>query len=324
MKKVRILAAAGATVALGALAWRIGLSDIGIHFCNLNIVLPIVLLAGVIRVFLQTRAWSVALRVDSIEVPQSRLVGIRLASQAAGYLTMLGPAVTEPTKLVLLRNPTGIAAATPATLVETGAYWFTTVFLGLAGAVAGAFLVADSRVVWAAAALFGLGLTLLGTRRSFLPSLATLLGTHTPKWLRSAATAELDIRSFRERHRTAFTEVLALDSLAQIVTLLEVFAALWAVGIQVSALQVLVIEAAGRMVKILGAWIPGRIAADEGGAAASFALLGLAPAAGLVLAIGRRVRDVLFCVLGIVWATQSRAAHPQPGPQNASLCMEEN
>jgi hypothetical protein len=109
------------------------------------------------------------------------------------------------------------------------------------------------------------------------------------------------------------------------VTLAEVAAVLWAVGIRASVLEVLAIEAAGRMVKILGAWIPGRIGADEGGAAVSFALLGYAPAAGLMLVVTRRLRDLLWCAAGIVWAAGStpRRRAPQPPRSPIILCPEE-
>ena len=71
-------------------------------------VLPIVLLAGH-----RTSVPANMGMVFSLCAPmgstsrKSRLIGIRLASQAAAYLTVLGPAVSEPAKLTLLRNPTG-------------------------------------------------------------------------------------------------------------------------------------------------------------------------------------------------------------------------
>jgi hypothetical protein len=83
-------------------------------------------------------------------------------------------------------------------------------------------------------------------------------------------------------------------------------------GIHASLFQVVAIEAAGRIVKILGAWIPGRIGADEGGAVASFALLGMAPAAGLVLAVARRMRDLLWCAAGVVWAAAWTGRRKEP------------
>lgn len=325
MKKVRVLAGIAGSAALGLLAYRIGSDDIADQLGNLGRVLPVVLVAGGIRVWVQTRAWWIALRAEGICVPQSTLVGVRLASQAAGYLAALGPVVSEPVKIGLLRNWAGMSAAAPATLVETGMYWFTTVILGLAGTCAAVLLVSDTRALWASAAVFGLALAFLVTRRSLLTPLLRRAGARAPKWLRSAERVELRIRSFRRRQPKAARKVLALDALAQLVTLAEVAAVLWAAGMRVSVSRVLAIEAAGRMVKILSAWIPGRIGADEGGSAASFALLGFAPAAGLMLAVARRVRDLLCCSVGVLWAARSGAETSAVKAETGrvSLCMEE-
>ena len=220
-----------------------------------------------------------------------------------------------------------MAAAAPATLVETGCYWFTTLLLGLAGTCAGAFLITDSRPIVAAAVLFGIPLVVLGTRHSFFAWLASAaMGARAPKWLQRAAAAELDIRSFRDRHPRPFAKVLALDSLAQVLTVVEVLGALWAMGMWPSLLQVLVIEAASRIVKMLGTWIPARIGADEGGAVASFTLLGLPPAAGLMLAAARRIRDLLWCAIGIAWTARSGSHEDQHTPASPpiALWVEEN
>ncbi|MCZ2078144.1 MAG: hypothetical protein LC130_24460 [Bryobacterales bacterium] len=326
MTKARIFVCVAAVMALAVLIRRIGLSEIANQLLNLGTVLPIVLSAGILRLLLQTRAWWIALRADGVQVPQSRLVAVRLASQAAGYLTVLGPIASEPAKVVLLRASGDTARTAPATLVETGSYWFTTVVLGLAGTCAAAFLFVDVRVLWAAAILFTLMSALLVTRRSLLSPLVRLAGPRAPKWLLTAETIERGIRSFRDRQPEAAWRVLALDSIAQLVTLLEVAAVLWAADIRFSFLHVLTIEAAGRMVKIFGAWIPGRIGADESGAAVSFALLGLPPAAGLMLVVARRVRDLLWCTAGIVWAARSRVDRPDPptGSGQISLCLEEH
>jgi hypothetical protein len=318
---VRVLAAASAAAALAVLAYRISPAQMAAQLPTLRVALPVVLMAGIVRLLLQTRAWRIALRAEGIEIPESRLIVVRLASQAASYLSALGPVVSEPTKLVLLRHP----GAATATLVETGTYWFTSAILGLAGTCAAAFLVADAPPVIGAAVVFGLGLLLLAGRRSLLSPLVRAAGQRTPGWLRSAAEGEQSIRSFRGRQPRTAKAVLVLESVAQLVTLAEVAVVLWAAGMHVSSLQVLAIEAAGRMVKVVGAWIPGRIGADEGGAAASFALLGFSPAAGLMLVLARRVRDLVWCAAGVIW-TASSGAHRQAATVASipvSLCVEE-
>jgi hypothetical protein len=315
MKKARVFTGFAAACALGVLVWRIGLGQIAAQLRDLRLALPVILVASLLRLLLQTRAWRMALSAEGIAVPQSRLVAVRLASQAAGYLVALGPVLSEPAKIALLRNPGGAAAAAPATLFETGAYWFNTVILGLAGVCAGMFLIGNSTAVWGAAALFGVALALLAARRRLLSPLVRAAGPRAPGWLRSAGIVEQRIRSFRDRHPRVAGEVLALDAIAQLLTLAEVAAVLWAAGARISLLDLLVLEAAGRLVKIVGAWIPGRIGADEGGAAASFTLLGFPAAAGLMLVLARRVRDLLWCGAGIVWV-----AKDTPG----RLCMEEH
>lgn len=325
MKRAHLLGGVAGALALGLVVHRVGANEIASQFGSLARVLPVVLVVSGIRLLVQTRAWSTALRAEGIYVPQSQLMGVRLASQAAGYLAALGPVVSEPAKLILLRNSAGMSAAAPATLVETGMYWFTSAILGLAGAAAASLLIADARVVWTSAALFGVAFALLVTRSSLLTPLVRWAGPRAPKWLRSAELIELRIRSFRDRQPQAARAVLALATLAQLLTLAEVAGVLWAVGIPVSILHVLAIEAAGRMVKVLGAWIPGRLGADEGGAAASFALFGYAPAAGLMLALARRVRDLLWCSTGVLWVARSRVRHSsqQAAASRVSLCMEE-
>jgi hypothetical protein len=52
---------------------------------------------------------------------------------------------------------------------------------------------------------------------------------------------------------------------------------------------------------MLSGWIPARLGSDEGGAVSAFALTGLTPMLGLALALTRRVRDLLWALIGIVW-----------------------
>ena len=61
------------------------------------------------------------------------LLGIRLASQSMGYLSVLGPALSEPMKINLLKGNWNASAT--ATLADTGIYWFTSAIFGLASAM---------------------------------------------------------------------------------------------------------------------------------------------------------------------------------------------
>jgi hypothetical protein len=81
----------------------------------------VILVLSLIRLRLQTQSWALALREDGVNSNTSELIFLRLASQGIGYLTVLGPAASEPMKIKMLQHHRG--SATVATLVDTGAYW---------------------------------------------------------------------------------------------------------------------------------------------------------------------------------------------------------
>ena len=76
VKRIRTIAGVAGCVALVVLVRRLGLASIAAQLRNLGVVLPIVLLAGLARLVLQTKAWQIGLRAEGIDVPQSRLVSV--------------------------------------------------------------------------------------------------------------------------------------------------------------------------------------------------------------------------------------------------------
>jgi len=61
------------------------------------------------------------------------------------------------------------------------------------------------------------------------------------------------------------------------------------------------IEGVTRSLKLASGWVPARVGFDEGGAISAFAVVGLSPMRGLGLALTRRVRDLLWALMGILW-----------------------
>ncbi|MDX2152142.1 MAG: lysylphosphatidylglycerol synthase domain-containing protein [Bryobacteraceae bacterium] len=320
MNRGRMVIAAAGLVLVGVAFYRLASLEILDQLRSLPAALAIVVVGGALRLWVQTRAWRTALLTDGIEAPQSRLAGIRLAAQASGFLAAGGSVVAEPAKLLLLRESADISKTAPATLVETSTYWLTTVILGLAGTAAAALLIPGSQVVWLSAGVFTASFVFLAAPGALLSPVLRWAGPKAPRWLRSAERTEVLVRSFRERRPGSARSIFAIEASAQVVTLAEVAAVMWVIGVHVSPLQILAIESAGRLVKVLAAWIPGRLGIDEGGAAASFSLLGLPAGAGLALAVARRVRDLLFALAGAAWAAwASGSVRSQDGGATANL-----
>jgi hypothetical protein len=81
----------------------------------------------------------------------------------------------------------------------------------------------------------------------------------------------------------------------------EVLIVLAAIGVKIGLLQLLATEGATRIAKILTFYIPGRVGADEASGAGSFVLFGMDGAAGLTLAIARRLQALVWVALGLAW-----------------------
>jgi hypothetical protein len=297
-----LLAGAGFLL-LVYVASRIGLHAVAEELAAVRGGIAIVILLSTVRLMLQTRSWSIALRRDGFDFPAGRLILTRLASQGLGYLTVLGPAASEPLKISLLRKDT--KAPTAATLVDTGVYWFTSALLAVAGCVAACVLLAHHRKAVITAAVLALGhigfLFLMARPKPLLPALAGKLGGRCPKWLAKAAQVEAAVRAFAAQDPSAIRRMFLMGIACQALMVAEVATVLWFVWLPIEAGTVLGIEAATRIVKMAAGFMPARIGADESGAAGAFLSFGLPAATGLALALARRIRDLLFSLVGLTW-----------------------
>jgi hypothetical protein len=265
--------------------------------------LPAIIALSCVRLLMQTSSWVTALGALGVEASTLSLMGIRLSAQGAGYISVFGPLLSEPMKIKLLGNADSSAVAT---LADTGTYWFASSVFGVFGCFAAAALLVSSGsgralALVLLAAAFLAGLALLARTEPLLVPLIRRLGERCPGWLRRAAELEAAIRAFAARHPDAIRRMFWLDIGCQLLLAAEVIAVLWILRIPFHAGTILALEAGNRGAKMLTGWLPARIGADEGATAGLFAVLGLSSAAGLALAVTRRLRDLLACGAGFAW-----------------------
>lgn len=297
-----LLAVAGLAL-FAFIAGRIGWAAVTAAIVKARGAVAIIIGLSLVRLVLQTRSWSIALRSEGIEPPPGKLMLIRLASQGIGYLSVLGPMASEPMKISLLRTPGGPAAA--ATLIDTGVYWFTSGLVAIAGCLSAILLLAQSRHSIAALVIGGsmlaAGLFLIARPKRYLSALVGVLGERCPRWLQKAARLESALRQFESQHPSSIRRMFWLDAASQILMGAEVVAIFWSLKIPFHAGSVLAVEGATRAIKMMAGWMPARIGADESGIAGAFLALGLSPASGLTLALARRSRDLLGALIGLIW-----------------------
>jgi hypothetical protein len=138
-------------------------------------------------------------------------------------------------------------------------------------------------------------------RNPILSSLVHALGNHAPSWLARAEKLEASIRTYRFHQPALVARMFWIDVACQVLIAFEVAVVLWSLHLPIRFFTVVAIDGVTRALKLLSGWIPARLGSDEGGAISAFALTGFSPVLGLSLALTRRVRDLLWALIGIVW-----------------------
>lgn len=267
-----------------------------------RIAFPIVLLMSLCRLLLQTMAWAQALEDQGVSVQPGTLMGTRLASQGMGYLTVLGPVLSEPMKIKLLRTPA--EPTITATFLDNGVYWCTSMVVAIVGWLC-IPLVAVHGMRIGTVVLIVLGLTgilfFIAGGKSMLPVLARKLGNRSPRWLTRAAMLESSLRDYRRQRPALVGRMFRIGIVCQLLAAAEVIVVLWSLHLPIHLFAVLAIEGITRGLKLVSGWIPARLGSDEGGAISAFALIGFLPVFGLALAFTRRLRDLLWALIGLSW-----------------------
>jgi len=188
VKWIETLLIAAGTALLAVVCSKIGWGAMLRELRTVWTVLPFVAGLSVLRLLLQTQSWKLALREEGVETDFGDLIGIRMASQSMGYLSVLGPAISEPMKIKLLGNDWKNSAT--ATVVDSGVYWFSSTLIAIAGCVAAAIALARGgygTTLFAIAILFVLLAGLLFRQRPVLASVVEAFGKRAPGWLKKGA-----------------------------------------------------------------------------------------------------------------------------------------
>jgi len=325
VRKTHLIAPLVAAIAFAWVIAHVGLPKMMEQVKAMRVALPIVLALSALRLFLQTLTWSASLKGEDVSVDTTRLMGVRVAAQSMGYLTVLGPVISEPMKIKLLgtaREPT-----ITATFLDDGVYWFTSTLLAIAGIVSLPLVAVHGATYHSIPAILVLAFAVVIIRRRtpVLSDLMRALGTRAPSWLARAEKLEASIREYRLNQPALVNRMFGIDVSCQVLVAFEVVIVLRSLHLPIHFFAVLAIEGTTRALKLISGWIPARLGSDEGGAISAFALTGLSPLLGLSLALTRRIRDLLWALIGIVWlAWNSRRVSPtDAGTDNPSTVLKE-
>ena len=270
----------------------------------------ILALAG-LRFLLRAECWRLCLPPGA-PFTLSQAARAFLAGDAVGNVTPLGPLASEPTKVFLTRHHLATRESVASLAAENLVYAVSVVAMvgiGLAVLLTTMPLPDAWRPVLVA--------TLIAAGAGALVSWRLLRGTWDegrgprPWWRERLAGVRIAVLGFWAGHPLRLWRVFALDIVFHALAVFEVFLTLrWLLGDRSPTLaQAIVFEALNRVVTVAFKFVPFRIGIDEVLSGALAPVLAVNPAAGVALAVVRKVRNLVWSAVGLAVI----AAHPARG-----------
>ena len=307
-RAVTILAAAAGAALFVYAVRRAGTAEIVDGIRRVGWGLLIVLLLAGLRFLIRAECWRWCLPPGTL-FPRSRALAAFLAGDAVGSVTPLGLLASEPTKVLLTRHHLAPREAVASLAVENLVYAGSVI--GMVGVgLAVVVLTVPLPRIWLAAALSAV-VALIGVS---LAVLRAMQGTwddrrgERPRWRQRLAGLREEVLRFSGGHPRRLGRVFALDLAFHALAVAEVYFTLfWVLGDRSPTLaQAIAFEALNRVITVAFKFVPFRVGVDELSAGALATVLTMNPAAGVALAVVRKVRNLFWAGLGLVLV----AAHP--------------
>ena len=281
----------------------------------------VVVLLGAARMLARGGAWVTC--VNAIAEPGATRLSVRdafgaiIAGDAAGNLTPLGVFASEPTKILMTRAKISTVTSIASVTIENAFYSAsvavvllvgTWLFLQRADVPAG--LEQISEVILVVIALIGAaGIWAARTRPAVLsrvaPVVAKLAGrAHAPA--NAVKDVESQIYGVLQWPLSRIVQVVAWDAIFHVLAVLEVLVVLRLLVPDVTIGEAFLLESAGRFVTIAFKFVPYRLGIDEMGSGAVAQVIGLGPAAGVTLALVRRLRIIVLNAIGLAVLVRRR------------------
>ena len=287
---------------------RTGVADILEAVQRVGWGLAAILALGGLRFLLRAASWRLCL-APGATLTFGRALGAFLAGDAVGSVTPLGLLASEPAKIFLTRRHLVTRESVASLAVENLIYAASVV--GMVAIGLGVVLVT---VPMTAASRWWMAAALLGVLAAGVVALRLLRGTWDasrgarPQWRERLAGVRLAVVGFLAGHPGRLWRAFGLDLGFHLLAVLEVFLTLrWLLGDLSPTLgQAIVFEALNRVVTVVFKFVPFRIGVDEALSGAAAPMLAVDPAAGVALAVVRKVRSLFWSAVGLGVI----AAHP--------------
>ena len=275
-----------------------------------------------VRNCVRAGSWYLAIEPAQRGITFWRLMNVMLAGEAIKYLTATGPLLGEPAKAAMVRRQIPLLQGLSSVVVENMIYYLTVFVFMFAGLPALAWLAETSRnvklagFILMAAIAVGVAAVWFAIRFRWyvlargLEQLARLTARRegevkrTPGRIESIASqvrvVEDNMYAFYERRRRAFYLIFSLNMSAHLINAIEVWAILSLLQLPATLLSGVLVEAVTKVINLVFFFVPTRAGVYESGNALLLEALGMGAAAGVALAIIRKLRAFIWVGYGLV------------------------
>ena len=274
--------------------------------------LALVIAWGGVAHVVKTWAWRLTLLDEKHRVSFARMLGLRLASEAAGQFGGLGQLFGEGLRVSLLGPAMPLASGIASVTLDRAFFVLSAAVVTFVGLLAVLIVLPLPHALALYASLFAfilLGVVLITAvavrkRWPVLSGTAQILSRirYFNGWIERERSlihsVENNLLDFYHRTPGAFWASFVLNLACHAAAVFEVYLILWLMGAKVSFLGALAIEALTKLVNIAGTFNPGNVGTYEGGNMLIVKMFRLSGAAGLTLAFTRRLRAIFWAAVG--------------------------
>jgi putative membrane protein len=271
---------------------------------------PIVLVYALVYTF-DTLGWKFSFRKQDHPVSFFHLFWIRLAGEAVNNTTPTGYVGGEPVKAYMLKSfnvgmPEGFASLVAAKTTLTLSQILFIVF-GLAAAFIKLDLSLTFKIVMTFMLVFLTVMVVLFTffqQKGLFTSIAKMLSrlkigqNAISKKMEKIKELEAHLADFYKYSKWQFIFSFSFHFLGWLAGVLEIYLIIIFLGLPLNLLDAFMIETLHQLIRGLAFWVPGNIGTQEGGNFFIFTLFGLSGAVGLSVSLIRRIRELIWAVLG--------------------------
>ncbi len=296
------------------LIYRAGPRQIIESITRLGWGLALVIALGGVTLVVRTWAWRVTLVGSQRGICFTRMLALRLGSEAVGQLGFVGTMFGEGLRVSLLSGNISTACSIASVALDRALFILSAAAVTVFGLVVALVYWPLPHRIAILADVFALALVLaiaavtvaVHKRLRFISGAARATGRipHLGAWFEKRYSAiesveEQLLFSFRDRTRASVAG-LALNFVCHAAAVLEVWLVLHLLGVRVGLTASLAAEALTKVVNGVGVFNPGNIGTYEGGNMLIAKFLGFGGATGLALAFARRTRAIFWAAVGAV------------------------